>query len=137
MLLRREHRTAAWTIERLVGMQAQVPKDPYVGLWTRLEGFDPGELARLIERRRAVRIATLRGTIHLHTGRDALALRAVLQPVAERWWRNQFGRRLTPAERKRVAAAGAGSSNRSRGRSRSSEGSSINAGPSSMRSRSG
>ena len=106
MLLRREHRTAAWTIERLVGMQAQVPKDPYVGLWTRLEGFDPGELARLIERRRVVRIATLRGTIHLHTGRDALALRAVLQPVAERWWRNQFGRRLTPAERKRVAAAG-------------------------------
>ena len=106
MLLERQPTTAANAIERLVGMQAQVPKDPYVGLWTRIERFDPAELARLIEKRRAVRMASLRGTIHLHTARDALALRAVLQPVAERWWRNQFGRRLTPAERTRVAAAG-------------------------------
>src|SRR5439155_17537903 len=88
------------------GMQAQVPKDPYVGLWSRIESFDPAELARLIEQRRAVRIASLRGTIHLHSARDALALRPVLQPVAERWWRNQFGRRLTSAERKRAASAG-------------------------------
>ncbi len=60
MLLERARTTAARTIERLVGMQAQVPKDPYVGLWTRLEGFDPAELARLIENRRAVRMASLR-----------------------------------------------------------------------------
>ena len=106
MLLERERTTAATVIERLVGMQAQVPKDPYVGLWTRIDGFDPDELARLIERRRAVRIALLRGTIHLLTARDTVALRPVLQPVAERWWRNQFGKRLTAAERKRVAAAG-------------------------------
>jgi hypothetical protein len=106
MLLLRERITAAKAIERLVGMQAQVPKDPYVGLWTRIEGFDPAELARLIERRKAVRIALLRGTIHLLTARDTVALRPVLQPVAERWWRNQFGKRLTAEERKRVAAAG-------------------------------
>jgi hypothetical protein len=106
MLLQRERITAAKAIERLVGMQAQVPKDPYVGLWTRIEGFDPVELARLIERRKAVRIALLRGTIHLFTARDTVALRPVLQPVAERWWRNQFGKRLTATERIRVAAAG-------------------------------
>ena len=106
LLLRRERITASRAIERLVAMQAQVPKDPYVGLWTRIECFDPSELARLIERRRAVRIALLRGTIHLVTSRDAVALRPVLQPVSERWWRNQFGRRLTATERKRVAAAG-------------------------------
>jgi hypothetical protein len=106
MLLQRERITAAKAIERLVGLQAQVPKDPYVGLWTRIAGFDPAELARLIERRKAVRIALLRGTIHLFTARDTVALRPVLQPVAERWWRNQFGRRLGAAERKRVAAAG-------------------------------
>ena len=106
MLLSRERITAAKAIERLVGMQAQVPKDPYVGLWTRIEGFDPAELAGLVERRRAVRLALLRGTIHLFTARDAVALRPVLQPVNERWWRNQFAKRLTAAERKRVAAAG-------------------------------
>jgi winged helix DNA-binding protein len=108
MLLTRERITAARAVERLVGMQAQVPHDPYVGLWTRIEGFDPTELARLIDRRRAVRIALLRGTIHLFTARDTVALRPVLQPVNERWWRNQFGKRLSATERKRVAAAGRG-----------------------------
>jgi winged helix DNA-binding protein len=106
MLLKRERITAARAVERLIGMQAQIPHDPYVGLWTRLEGFDADELARLIERRRAVRIALLRGTIHLFTARDAVALRPVLQSVNERWWRNQFGRRMTEAQRNRVAAAG-------------------------------
>jgi winged helix DNA-binding protein len=106
MLLRRERITAARAVERLVGMQAQIPRDPYVGLWTRVEGLDPAELARLIERRRAVRIALLRGTIHLFTARDTVALRPVLRPVNERWWRNQFGKRLTATERKRVATAG-------------------------------
>lgn len=106
MLLDRERITAGKAIERLVGMQAQVPRDPYIGLWSRVEGFDPLELSRLIEQRKAVRIASLRGTIHLHTARDCVALRAVVHPVNERWWRNQFGKKLTAAERRRVIAAG-------------------------------
>ncbi len=51
LLLERATLPAADAIERLVGMQAQVPMDPYIGLWSRLDGFDPAELAELLTRR--------------------------------------------------------------------------------------
>src|SRR4051812_29713157 len=51
-LLEREPLPVSDAIEHLVGSQAQAPNPPYVGLWTRLEGFQPDELARLILGRR-------------------------------------------------------------------------------------
>src|SRR5918999_5804695 len=71
-------------IEHLVGMQSQIPSDPFVALWSRCEVFDPAELNRLMEERRAVRMTLMRGTIHLVTARDALTLRPLLQAMLER-----------------------------------------------------
>jgi hypothetical protein len=84
MLLRRRKLPAIEAIEHLVGMQAQAPNPPYVGLWTRLEDFHPNELACLVLERRAVRIALMRNTVHLVTARDCLALHPLMQPVFDR-----------------------------------------------------
>ena len=91
-------------IEHLVGLQAQEIMPPYYGLWSRLEGFDPDELGRLLTEREAVRLWLMRGTIHLATVDDALVIKPLTQVVAERQHRSgTFGRRMGGAELGRLA----------------------------------
>jgi hypothetical protein len=94
------------TIEHLIGLQAQAPFPPYYGLHSRLDGFLPEDLAALITDRGVVRIALMRGTIHLVSARDCLPLRQLVQPVIERGMRGAFGRQLAGVETGMLAAAG-------------------------------
>ncbi|MGH2614063.1 MAG: winged helix DNA-binding domain-containing protein [Thermomicrobiales bacterium] len=107
LLLRREKRTAAETIEHLVGMQAQEPNNPYTALWSRLEGFQPEELSQSIAERHAVRMGLMRATIHLVTARDALALRPVMQSVlAGTFGSSAFARDIAEVDLDALLAAG-------------------------------
>ncbi|MER7245196.1 winged helix DNA-binding domain-containing protein [Kribbella sp. NPDC000426] len=83
-LLERHDATALEAIEHLAGMQAQAPLAPYVGLWTRLNNFQPAELVNLLEDRQAVRGSLMRATIHLVSSRDFLAFRPLVQPRLDR-----------------------------------------------------
>src|SRR5262245_5247751 len=73
----------AAAVEHLVGLQAQVPANPYVALWSRLDPFAPEDLSRLLVDREVVRIAVMRSTLHLVTAADALTLRPLVQPVLD------------------------------------------------------
>lgn len=108
MLLRRVELPAIKVVERLVGMQAQVPTDPYTALWSRVEGFQPDELSQLIAERRAVRaVGLMRTTIHLVSALDALTIRPLMQPVLDRAWRySPFSRSLGGADVTEIVAAG-------------------------------
>jgi hypothetical protein len=89
-------------------MQAQIPADPYVALWSRLEDFRTDDLASLITDRKAVRMGLMRATIHLVTARDGLALRPVVQPALERTFQTSspFGRQLVGVDMERLLAIG-------------------------------
>jgi hypothetical protein len=109
MLLARAETGTPAAIERLVGLQAQNPFDPYTALWSRLARFDPYELSRLIETKQVVRAtAMMRTTIHLITADDWLRLRPILQAVQERGFLNgsPFARQLAGLDIDEVVAAG-------------------------------
>jgi hypothetical protein len=105
-LLFRQPGSALDMVRHLCGLQAQAPFPPYYGLLARLDGFRPEDLAGLLVDRRVVRIALMRGTIHLVTAEDALAWRPLVQPVLDRGLATNFGPRLAGADLDRVAAQG-------------------------------
>jgi hypothetical protein len=105
LLLRRVNLPITEVVEHLLGLQAQAPMPPYQGLWSRLEGFAPHELGRLLTEREVVRLTLMRGTVHLVTVRDALLLRPLVQVVIERSHNGAFGRRMGGADPAELAAA--------------------------------
>jgi hypothetical protein len=83
LLLERSPRAPLDAVQHLVGLQAQNPLDPYLALWSRLDDFDPHAVGTLVEERVLVRMVVMRGTIHLLTADDALAIRSLAQPVLD------------------------------------------------------
>lgn len=93
-------------VEHLAGLQAQAPFPPYYGLWSRLAGFQPGDLAELLVSRQVVRIALMRSTIHLVSARDCLTFRPLLQPALDRSLSTIFGKQFAGLDTGALAAAG-------------------------------
>jgi len=83
MLLRRERMRPLDAVERLVAIQAQLPRPVFIGLWTRLQDFDRAALQQLLMERKVVRATFLRGTIHVVSSADFLAFRPAIQPALE------------------------------------------------------
>jgi hypothetical protein len=81
MLLKREKITVVRAVERLAGLQAQLARPPFIGLWSRLQAFRPEHLQRAATDRKVVRATLMRGTLHLVSTKDYLVLRPVLQPM--------------------------------------------------------
>ena len=107
LLLRRRRLSPEDAIQRLMGLQAQNPRSPYLSLWTRLAPFSPDRLAALVRGRRAVRLSLMRSTIHLVTAGDCLDLRPVVQPVMDRQLRHSaFGRNIAGVDVRALVDAG-------------------------------
>jgi len=107
-LLGRVDQPVPAAIDRLVGLQAQVPRDPYISLWSRLRDFDPVELETLILERHAVRMTLMRTALHLVTADDARVLREVMQGVCERGYQSSaFRRQLEGIDLEELLVAGA------------------------------
>mgnify|MGYP003577417679 CR=1 FL=1 len=106
MLLERSDRGIADSVEFLGGLQAQQSNDPYIGLWSRLNGFRHEDLTALIVDKTLLRATSMRGTLHLHTIRDMVGFRALVQPFLSAQWKSNFLRRFGTEDQKAVQKAG-------------------------------
>ncbi len=90
-------------LERVGGIQAQYAPSMYVGVWSRLRGFERDGLTRALERRTVVQATLMRATIHLVSRADYWPLTAaVREPRREAFARAQ---RPRPDARRMAAAA--------------------------------
>ena len=106
LLLERAAMPVLAAVEHLVGLQAQEPDEPYTGLWSRLQAFDPASLSELLETRQAVRTLLMRRTLHLVSARDCLALRPLHQAVLEKRMHATLGPRLPGVDYAELARLG-------------------------------
>jgi Winged helix DNA-binding domain len=111
LLLERARLPLPRALERIGGIQAQYAPSMYVGLWSRLEGFERDDLTRALERRSVVQATLMRVTIHLVSRRDYWPLEiAIREERREGWFNPQRPdpRTVAAAARKahRVLAAG-------------------------------
>ena len=88
-LLERKRLSPTALIERLVGMQAQWPPAPYVGIWTRTMGFRRETLERALASGPVVKATVMRQTLHLVTPRDYALIRAAMSEANFPWETSQ------------------------------------------------
>jgi hypothetical protein len=90
LLLARRRQSLPRALERIGGLQAQYAPSMYIGLWSRLAGFERDQLTRALERRSVVQATLMRVTIHLVSAADywpfAIGVRAARR---ERWMRSR------------------------------------------------
>ncbi len=93
-------------VERVGGIQAQYAPSAYVGLWSRLEGFERDQLTRALERRQVVQATLMRVTIHIVSAADYWPMTEGVRKHRRSQWlaaRKQFDARGMSALAKKAA----------------------------------
>ena len=101
MLLERVNSPIPRVLERMGGLQAQYAPSMYVGLWSRLDGFERDQLTRALERRSVIQGSMMRATIHLVSKRDYWPFVVGIRQAQRKWWLRTHGRDL---DGKKIAA---------------------------------
>lgn len=86
LLLERAALTVPVALERMACLQAQYAPAMYIGLWSRVTGFERDALTRALEKRAVVQGTLMRSTIHLVSRRDYWPLALAIRDERRRWW---------------------------------------------------
>jgi len=103
LLLARKKLALPKALERIGGIQAQYAPSMYIGLWSRLDGFEREQLTRALERRTVVQGTLMRVTIHLVSKADYWPFAVGVHESRKQWWLRYHRGKL--GEREAISAA--------------------------------
>ncbi len=103
-LLARKKMSLPKTLERIGGIQAQYAPSMYIGLWSRLEGFEREALTRALECREVVQGTLMRVTIHLVSAGDYWPMCAGIRDARRKAWLDYRRASLGEADVEKAAA---------------------------------
>jgi len=103
LLLSRKRLALPRALERIGGIQAQYAPSMYIGLWSRVAGFEREQLTRALERRTVIQATLMRTTIHLVSREDYWPIALAVRDVRREGWLTY--RRGKTTEHEVVAAA--------------------------------
>jgi DNA glycosylase AlkZ-like len=88
LLLERRRLPLPRAVERVGCLQTQYAPSAYIGLWSRLEGFEREGLTRALERRSLIQATLMRNTIHVVSRRDYWPLIIAVRSERMAWSRS-------------------------------------------------
>ena len=102
-LLERARFSVPRVLERVAGLQAQYAPAMYIGLWSRLDGFQRADLTRALEQRTVVQGTLMRSTIHLVSARDYWPFAIGIRQPRRDWYQRVTRDKPPAAELERAA----------------------------------
>lgn len=102
-LLERHKLSIPKVLEKIGGLQAQYAPSMYIGLWSRMDGFERDDLTRALERKKVAQGTLMRYTIHLVSAADWWPIQLAVRDQRRKDWENYADR----AARKKEAIAAA------------------------------
>jgi hypothetical protein len=94
LLLERVKLPVPRALERVGGLQTQEARSGYIGLWTRLDGFERGSLTRALERGSVAHGTAMRITIHMVSKRDYWLFTEGIRGPRRESWKTSHARRV-------------------------------------------
>ena len=105
LLLERASMSIEEAVEQVGGLQTQYAPSGYVGLWTRLSGFERDAFTRALDERSVIQATLMRVTIHVVSRREYWRYALGVRSARRDQWRRTFGRATGVGEPELAAAA--------------------------------
>lgn len=104
LLLERVRLPIPRVLERMGTLQAQYAPSMYIGLWSRVDGFERAHLDRALEQRKVAQGTLMRSTIHLVSKADYWPLAVAIRKSRREWWLRTHKPRPEPRRLEAAAA---------------------------------